>query len=99
MSASETPYSSVKVVVNAEGTVKGFMGGRIAECYRGRHDSAARRDRGAHVDRGRAASRPGARPRGRLRRGPDLPEKPAAVGGEASRGGRGPGVRRRAPGD
>ena len=54
------------------GDREGFHWGSIAECYRGRHDAAPRRDRRSHVHRGRPASRPRARSRGRLRRGPDL---------------------------
>src|SRR5207253_1133505 len=75
------------------GDLKGFHWGRIAECYRGRHDSAPGRDRRSHVHRGRAASGPRARPRARLRCGPDLPEKPATVGGETAHARRNAGYR------
>src|SRR3989442_10932409 len=94
MSASVTPYSRVKVVVNAEGIASGFIGASIAEWYLGRHDAAWRRDRRPHVHRGRSPPRPRAGPRGRLRRRPDLPEEPAPVGDKAPRGSGDPDVSR-----
>src|SRR6266850_6545481 len=99
MSASETPYSRVKVVVNAEGIARDVIGATIAEWYLDRHDSAPRRDRGPHVDRGRPPPRPRAGPRGRLWRGPDLPEDPAPVGRQAPRDGRDPDVSSRPSAD
>src|SRR5882762_6956582 len=89
MSASETPYSRVKVVVNAEGIARDVIGTTIAEWYLDRHDSAPRRGRGQHVKRGRPPRRPRAGPRGRLWRGSDLPEEPAPVGRKAPRDGLG----------
>src|SRR2546428_14069777 len=97
MSASVTPYSRVKVVVNAEGIASGFIGASIAEWYLGRHDAARRRDRRPHVHRGRSPPRPRAGPRGRLRRRPDLLEEPAPVGGKAPRSRRGPDVSQAPP--
>src|SRR5206468_7267640 len=63
MSASETPYSRVNVVVNAEGTVKGFIGAGyqsaiVAAMIRGRDELGAHMSiaGGLHLalERGRA---------------------------------------------
>src|SRR4030095_14100361 len=83
-SASETLYSRGNVVVKDEGIASGFIEGRIAEWYLGRHGSAAGRDRSPHVDRRRPAPGARTRTRGGLRRRPDLPEEPASVGGAAA---------------